>query len=520
MMNDLPEELLHLILSYYTNTYQGLMKCRCLNKSFQVATETSEIWLFCDLTFYCPKEYLILVHKKRFKIINDNMLRFFVEYSAFFGLHSSRFILFQPFSFTQSTVKVSVDKLKFLPQRRNDSISPSSQKLLAREVCRWFLKVIGTYHYWWNYYIQTRKKLDAYYRYFHAKYFSFLLPTTILFCLILFIYCIYCFYDLWENATGEKLQIVEYRERPFDRAFLSQERNDGLSVKNQRGFYCSYLFCGITLGFCLMKELWKYLHRMEYRDDENDPLFSLDEQSNNNLVNAQLRTIFLVSTGYDDVLLGFPLSLFATVALFHFRILSFSRARAMDEALGFSAEYRNIDVYTLWVIGIVPFVAWLILTLNILYQRSKEAPLTSPARFLFCFLGFTAISLSLGLLYLDSLVSLNLFVYSLVPYVILDIMLSVVCVTVLNHLLATIKEARYYPIIDYQMKRKIFLLGGFLLSILIMVISSFVLSFQLYFQRKLYVLTSILSYLFGFLCLLTVYAFDELITKYYQIEAG
>jgi hypothetical protein len=51
-------------------------------------------------------------------------------------------------------------------------------------------------------------------------------------------------------------------------------------------------------------------------DDENDPLFAFDKEGNV-LVSAQLRMIFLVSTGYYDVLLGFPLSFFATVAVFH-----------------------------------------------------------------------------------------------------------------------------------------------------------------------------------------------------------
>jgi hypothetical protein len=269
-----------------------------------------------------------------------------------------------------------------------------------------------------------------------------------------------------------------------------------------------------------MKELWKYLHRMEHQEvDENDPLFALDEDSND-LVNAQLRTIFLVSTGYDDVLLGFPLSLFATVALFYFRILSFCRTRSMNEALDFSVEHRSIDISTLWIVCIIPFVVWLLLTANIFYQRRKEAPLSSPARFLFCFLAFSTVSLSLGLLCLDNRVSLNLFVYSVIPYIVLDVMLSVMSVTVLNHLLATIKEARYYPIVDYQMKRKVFLLGGFLLSVVIMVASTAVLWFLLHFHHLSLVLVPILSYFFGFLCLLTVYAFDELITKFYQIEAG
>jgi hypothetical protein len=52
-------------------------------------------------------------------------------------------------------------------------------------------------------------------------------------------------------------------------------------------------FCGITLGFCLMKELWKYLHRMEHQEeDENDPLFAVDKEGSV-LVNAQLQSDLL-----------------------------------------------------------------------------------------------------------------------------------------------------------------------------------------------------------------------------------
>jgi hypothetical protein len=93
-------------------------------------------------------------------------------------------------------------------------------------------------------------------------------------------------------------------------------------------------------------------------------------------------------------------------------------------------------------------------------------------------------------------------------------------VTVPNHLSATVKEAPYYPIIDYQMKRKVLLLGGFLLSVVIMVASTSVLWFQVYFHHLSLLLVPTLSCFFGFLCLLMVYAFDEVITKYYQKEAG
>jgi hypothetical protein len=63
-------------------------------------------------------------------------------------------------------------------------------------------------------------------------------------------------------------------------------------------------------------------------------------------------------------------------------------------------------------------------------------------------------------------------------------------------------------------------MGGFLLSVVITVAATSVLWFQLYFHHLSLLLVPTLSCFFGFPCLLTVDAFDEVITKYYQIEAG
>jgi hypothetical protein len=51
-------DVLHLITSYFTKDYHGLLKLRCLNNEWKINAESSLIWLNCSLTFYCQKQFL------------------------------------------------------------------------------------------------------------------------------------------------------------------------------------------------------------------------------------------------------------------------------------------------------------------------------------------------------------------------------------------------------------------------------------------------------------------------------
>ena len=195
MFNDLPEEVIHLILWYYTNCYSGLLFLRCLCKDWKTAIETSDIWLFCDLTFYCPKEYLLL-RRNDFKIINDSvMLRIFIESSNFVSSMTYHISLFQQISF-QECLKVTCDKtiLTFKKDERN-------RKLIANEICRWFIKLIGSYHDWWARCIYWRKLIGFCYHFLNANYIPILLPFLLFLTNALFILSIYYLNSSFSNNS-------------------------------------------------------------------------------------------------------------------------------------------------------------------------------------------------------------------------------------------------------------------------------------------------------------------------------
>lgn len=61
-LTDLPADLLHLILSYYTNSFEGVIKFSTLCKYFKGIGDRSSIWLECDLSFFAPTAYYQLFH--------------------------------------------------------------------------------------------------------------------------------------------------------------------------------------------------------------------------------------------------------------------------------------------------------------------------------------------------------------------------------------------------------------------------------------------------------------------------
>jgi hypothetical protein len=57
-LDDFPSELLHFILSFYTNSFKGLICFACLSKTCKMISDYSLLWITCDLKFFAPKIYL------------------------------------------------------------------------------------------------------------------------------------------------------------------------------------------------------------------------------------------------------------------------------------------------------------------------------------------------------------------------------------------------------------------------------------------------------------------------------
>ncbi len=57
---DLPGELIHIILCYYTHSFKDLIKFSTINKTCKQISDHSLLWLQVDLQFYPPRSYLTM----------------------------------------------------------------------------------------------------------------------------------------------------------------------------------------------------------------------------------------------------------------------------------------------------------------------------------------------------------------------------------------------------------------------------------------------------------------------------
>ncbi len=96
IFSDLPGELIHIILCYYTHSFKDLIKFSTINKTCKEISDYSLLWLQINLMFYPPKEYL---HQKGY-------------------YHYSTYISFEEFIETQirSNFLPKLEKVLFSPE--------------------------------------------------------------------------------------------------------------------------------------------------------------------------------------------------------------------------------------------------------------------------------------------------------------------------------------------------------------------------------------------------------------------
>eukprot|EP01040_Poterioochromonas_malhamensis_P009375 gene9375-10179_t len=97
IFSDLPGELIHIILGYYTHSFKDLIKFSTINKTCKQISDYSLLWLQINLMFYPPKEYL---HRKGY-------------------YHYSTYISFEEFIETQI-------RANFLPKLEKELFSPET----------------------------------------------------------------------------------------------------------------------------------------------------------------------------------------------------------------------------------------------------------------------------------------------------------------------------------------------------------------------------------------------------------
>lgn len=59
-VSDLPPELLHEILLFYTNSFQGIYRFRLVCLDWKSVGDCTPLWSSCDLSFYCPVKFFMV----------------------------------------------------------------------------------------------------------------------------------------------------------------------------------------------------------------------------------------------------------------------------------------------------------------------------------------------------------------------------------------------------------------------------------------------------------------------------
>jgi hypothetical protein len=414
MFETLPEEIVHLILWYYTNIFQGLICFRCICKDWKSAAETSEIWLLCDLTFYCPKEYLLL-RKNDFKIINDSMmLRLFIESSNFVASCVYHINLFQAISFKEC-LKVSCDKsiLTFKKDSRN-------RKVVANEICKWFLKLLGGYSYWWDRCIYWRKVIGFCYHFLNSNYIPIVLPVLLFLSIAIFGGSIFYLNDLSDNLFSTSSQSIS-------------------GQSNLTGVYLYYIILGIYFILFLLKELWKYLHDLEFQNKipAGNPFAGG--------VNLPL-IISNSSKNCDDIILGFFGIILVTVLLLHYQIKYYSNELHSLNPYGMETFSTSFFPSLYWSYSLTPFWIWYLISLSLIAKRWTEFPWSfySSIFFFSIFITLFGITATTAFLSLDQIIGDQWMEYVIFLYLILNLFLALLLISFVKYFQLMKKEFSEY----------------------------------------------------------------------------
>lgn len=532
-MINLPKEILHHILWYHTHSYHGLLSFRCINKSWKEASDSSPLWLICDLTFYCPKEYLLL-RRRQFKIINDILI--FIEWSAFIGSSVYKFYLFQPIVYTEC-IKVSCDNRMMLPLHQQKNTLHNEK--LAKEVSRWFIPMMNGYYRWWYRCIYYRKMINYYYDYLEKHYLSIILPLLLILSCLCFAISIYFFNDLEVNIQEKWV----------------------MSESNEVGFYWIYCYCIVLLSLSMVKEAWKYLHRLEYQatllptnssvviseglidptlpdlpDITPQPLPTLTPPHtpltpttiSTTCFHNSLSVLYLSNReGYDEMMMGLFVSIFTGVLYIQYKIkndLTNTSKHSHDHP--FSEESESFDSMSsfplLWSYSMVPFWVWGIISCIILWSRAKTLHLPPAVIAFSSVIGSIGCLCTIILLYLDRLLNEWWYQTSLTVIALFNTLLTILIIALLNYFLVLYHEIRYYPIvIDMKLVRRLGILVALILFLSLMVGSSSILIIEMRLGWKLFnqvsSLSWLLTYFFGFHGVIATKLLDEMLAHYWEI---
>lgn len=219
-LQELPPELLQIILCYYTNSLSGLFLFRttCI-QCFQ-AVEVSLLWLTADLSFYPPRDY-----------IPNQILGF--PYS------NASIQMFDSFTYWSISEKITLKPPKYSTQRKAiseiQSINYSQEILKIKEFT---FKVIRKYNELWHWRIKWQRIVSKIHIFFHT-----LTSGTIGFLIRAFAF------------IGSILSVYFISKTP------NFPHGKNQTIHGQLGFFFLY-FVGISLTIWILKLLIDKIHHL------------------------------------------------------------------------------------------------------------------------------------------------------------------------------------------------------------------------------------------------------------------
>ncbi len=142
-MNQIPNELYHIILSYYTNKCDQILLLRGISKSWKEIAEHSLLWLECPLQFSSPFHYIL--PSRRTQTLT---LPLHSDYRSSLQNRSGTILIDRG-----NQTNLSLNPLDPSPNKHNQ----------AYEIAQYFVRVYTFYHKnWWKYH-RLASKLRVYY---------------------------------------------------------------------------------------------------------------------------------------------------------------------------------------------------------------------------------------------------------------------------------------------------------------------------------------------------------------------
>lgn len=145
IFSDLPAELIHIILCYYTHSFKDLIKFSTINKTCKQISDHSLLWLEVRLMFYPPNQFLLLTKPQYFHNIPTSPKE---SYYSAIDTNITQYFLstIDKNIFSQETTFPPVYRVSVKPfQPQHSQTTPETDQELAYRIGQWWMNLFVQY---------------------------------------------------------------------------------------------------------------------------------------------------------------------------------------------------------------------------------------------------------------------------------------------------------------------------------------------------------------------------------------